>query len=49
MQTADIRRRYLQFFADREAELRTGTGLDAPLPAGGQVPLPARRGAHSAE
>jgi hypothetical protein len=35
--------------ADREAELRAGTGLDAPLPSGGSVPLPGRRGAHSAE
>jgi hypothetical protein len=35
--------------ADREVELRSGTGLDAPLPTGGQVQLPLRRGAHSAE
>jgi hypothetical protein len=37
--------------AEREAELRAGTGLDAPLPARGdvQLPLPGRRGAHSAE
>ena len=34
--------------ADREAELRAGTGLDAPLPTGDQVQLPGRRGAHSA-
>ena len=34
--------------ADREAELRAGTGLDAPLPSGDQVQLPGRRGAHSA-
>ena len=32
--------------AEREAELRAGTGLDAPLPTGDQVQLPrlARRG-----
>ena len=35
--------------AEREQELRTGTGLDAPLPSGDQVQLPSRRGAHSAE
>ncbi|MCU1613252.1 MAG: exported protein of unknown function [Frankiales bacterium] len=35
--------------ADREAELRSGTGLDAPLPTGNQVQLPSRRGAHAAE
>ena len=33
--------------ADREAELRAGTGLDAPLPTGDAVRLPSR-GAHSA-
>jgi hypothetical protein len=35
--------------ADREAELRAGTGLDAPLPTGDQVQLPTRRGAHAAD
>jgi hypothetical protein len=35
--------------AEREAELRAGTGLDAPLPAGDQVRLPGRHGAHSAD
>ena len=35
--------------AEREAELRAGTGLDAPLPAGDQIRLPGRRGAHSAD
>ena len=35
--------------AEREAELRTGTGLDAPLPRHGDVRLPLRRGAHAAE
>ena len=35
--------------AEREAELRAGTGLDAPLPAGDEVRLPGRRGAHSAD
>jgi hypothetical protein len=35
--------------AEREAELRAGTGLDAPLPAPDTVQLPRRRGAHSAE
>ncbi|KQS64946.1 hypothetical protein [Modestobacter sp. Leaf380] len=41
--------------ASREDELRSGTGLDAPLPtrdeasAGGQAALAARRGAHSAD
>jgi hypothetical protein len=39
--------------AEREAELRAGTGLDAPLPSGDaiQLPgrsLPGRHGAHSA-
>ena len=34
--------------AEREQELRAGTGLDAPLPTGDQVQLPARRGSHSA-
>jgi hypothetical protein len=33
--------------ADREAELRAGTGLDAPLPSGDEIRLPSR-GAHSA-
>jgi hypothetical protein len=36
--------------AEREAELRSGTGLDAPLPTGDQVQLPGRRhGAHAAD
>jgi hypothetical protein len=35
--------------AEREGELRSGTGLDAPLPAGDQVRLPGRRGAHAAD
>ncbi|MBB3081943.1 hypothetical protein [Geodermatophilus sabuli] len=34
--------------AEREQELRAGTGLDAPLPTGEQVQLP-RRGAHAAD
>jgi hypothetical protein len=37
--------------AEREAEIRSGTGLDAPLPTGDQVQLPGRssgrHGAHS--
>jgi hypothetical protein len=35
--------------AEREAELRAGTGLDAPLPRTGEFSLPLRRGAHAAE
>ena len=35
--------------AEREQELRSGTGLDAPLPAGDQVRLPGRYGAHAAD
>jgi hypothetical protein len=35
--------------AEREAELRAGTGLDAPLPDRSQLQLPMRRGAHAAE
>jgi hypothetical protein len=35
--------------AEREAELRDGTGLDAPLPTGEQAHLPVRRGAHAAD
>ena len=34
--------------ADREDELRAGTGLDAPLPDRGNVAIP-RRGAHAAD
>ena len=34
--------------AEREHELRAGTGLDAPLPDRGQAALP-RRGAHAAD
>ena len=34
--------------AEREDELRAGTGLDAPLPDREQVALP-RRGAHAAD
>ena len=41
---ADVR----DAMAEREAELRSGTGLDAPLPAGGPVEA-FRRGAHSAD
>ena len=33
----------------REAELRAGTGLDAPLPERDQLQLPLRRGAGAAE
>jgi hypothetical protein len=37
--------------AEREAELRTGTGLDAPLPDRSEVqlPLPGRHGAQAVE
>jgi hypothetical protein len=42
---ADVR----DAMAEREQELRAGTGLDAPLPAGDQVQLPGRRGAHAAD
>ena len=35
--------------ADREAELRAGTGLDAPLPATGAAISAARHGAHAAD
>jgi hypothetical protein len=36
--------------AEREEELRTGTGLDAPLPTREQVQLPPlHRGAHAAD
>ena len=43
--------------AEREQELRAGTGLDAPLPEGSQVQLPSRsvarppatRGAHAVD
>ena len=35
--------------AEREQELRAGTGLDAPLPTGDQVQLPRRHGAHAAD
>jgi hypothetical protein len=35
--------------AERETELRSGTGLDAPLPTREQVQLPARHGAHAAD
>ena len=41
---ADVR----DAMADREEELRSGTGLDAPLPEQGAVALP-RRGAHAAD
>jgi hypothetical protein len=34
--------------AEREAELRAGTGLDAPLPTSGEAALPLRRGGHAA-
>jgi hypothetical protein len=35
--------------AEREQELRAGTGLDAPLPDRSQSPVPHRRGAHAAD
>ena len=35
--------------AEREAELRAGTGLDAPLPTGDQIQLPGRLGGHTAD
>jgi hypothetical protein len=35
--------------AEREEELRAGTGLDAPLPDRSQTALPIRRGAHAAD
>jgi hypothetical protein len=35
--------------AEREQELRAGTGLDAPLPDGRPAQLSARRGAHAAD
>ena len=41
---ADVR----EAMAERENELRAGTGLDAPLPVGGPVEA-YRRGAHSAD
>ena len=41
---ADVR----HAMAERESELRAGTGLDAPLPAGGATQA-LRRGAHSAD
>ncbi len=41
---ADVR----HAMAERENELRAGTGLDAPLPAGGATQA-LRRGAHSAD
>jgi hypothetical protein len=41
---ADVR----EAMADRESELRAGTGLDAPLPAGGAVEA-FRSGAHSVD
>lgn len=34
--------------AERELELRAGTGLDAPLPTGDQVQLPGRHSARAA-
>ena len=43
---ADVR----EAMAEREIELRAGTGLDAPLPDASQVELPGRRGgAHAAD
>ena len=33
--------------SEREAELRTGTGLDAPLPTRDQLSLPGQRAAHA--
>jgi hypothetical protein len=35
--------------AEREQELRAGTGLDAPLPDRPASPVPHRRGAHAAD
>jgi hypothetical protein len=35
--------------AEREQELRAGTGLDAPLPDRSTSPVPHRRGAHAAD
>jgi hypothetical protein len=35
--------------AEREAELRAGTGLDAPLPSPGAAVAAARHGAHAAD
>jgi orotidine-5'-phosphate decarboxylase len=35
--------------AEREAELRAGTGLDAPLPLPGAAVAAARHGAHAAD
>jgi hypothetical protein len=35
--------------AERESELRAGTGLDAPLPTRGQLALPALPGRHAAD
>jgi len=35
--------------SQREAELRAGTGLDAPLPVRGQIALPALPGRHAAD
>ena len=42
---ADVR----DAMAEREQELRAGTGLDSPLPTGDQVQLPGRRGAHASD
>ena len=42
---ADVR----DAMAEREQELRAGTGLDAPLPTGDQVQLPGRHGAHASD
>jgi hypothetical protein len=42
---ADVR----DAMAERELELRVGTGMDAPLPTGGAIQLPGRRGAHAAD
>ena len=47
---ADVR----EAMAEREDELRAGTGLDAPLPTGDQIQLPGRphlgkHGAHAAD
>jgi hypothetical protein len=35
--------------AERESELRAGTGLDAPLPTRGAIQLPPLPGRHAAE
>ena len=43
-----VKHKIMQAMAEREDELRAGTGLDAPLPDREQAALP-RRGAHAAD